>query len=586
MVFLFLYFTMNRIIFILLFTINTTPSFSQAFLQQSAKGKNWVDSVFNKLSLEEKIAQLFVIRAHSNLPQEHINGVTNLIKKYNVGGLCFFQGGPLRQANLTNYYQSIAKTPLLITIDAEWGVGMRLDSVDLFPKNMMLGAVENKKLVYAVGRAIGQQCKRLGIHINYAPVVDINNNPANPVINDRSFGEEKENVSRCAIEYIKGLQSAGVMGCAKHFPGHGDVNVDSHLDLPLINKSFESMDSLELYPFKRQIENNIGCIMTAHLSVPSIDSSINTPTSLSKKTILNLLKDKLGYTGLIITDGLEMKGVTKFYHGGEVSAKAIIAGNDLLCLPEKVDSSIMAIKQALDIGQITLSQLYNSVKKVLWAKYNLGLHKKQIISTKNLIKDLNKHSHLLVEKVAAQAITIVKQSSQNLFINCTKNTDLKHISIGNGKPNRLSNLLAAKNKASTQFFYNSFAASFKVRDSIEPRAVDEFKESEEKFTLAKSIIDSCKRKSYGHIIVSVHQYNRRPANNFGLDSSTLFLIQELGKMDNSTVLFFGNPYAIKNVNATKNIIACYEDNAIVQVKAYEILTQKIKPKGKLPVSIF
>src|SRR6478752_2947335 len=236
-----------------------------AYSQYNSKlsANNWVDSVFKSLSKEEKIAQLMVIRAHSNLGADHVQQVADLIQKYNVGGLCFFQGGPVRQAQLTNYYQSIAKTPLMITIDAEWGLGMRLDSVIKFPYQLTLGALNNEGLVYEMGRAIGEQLKRIGVHVNYAPVVDINNNPNNPVIGYRSFGEDKFKVARYGVAYMKGMQDVGIMACAKHFPGHGDVDVDSHLDLPVINKSRDQLDSLELYPFRQLFKAGVGSVMIA-----------------------------------------------------------------------------------------------------------------------------------------------------------------------------------------------------------------------------------------------------------------------------------------------------------------------------------
>lgn len=566
--------------------------YAQKFLTSSKPARHWIDSIYNKLTLDEKIAQLFIIRAHSNLPQEHIDKVTNQIKKYNVGGLCFFQGGPIRQANLTNFYQSIAKTPLLITIDAEWGLGMRLDSVDLLPKNMMLGALQNSEIVYEVGNTIGLQCKRLGIHLNYAPVVDVNNNPSNPVINDRSFGENKVVVANSSIKYTKGLQDAGVMGCAKHFPGHGDVAVDSHLDLPVIAKSFKSIDTLELYPFKQQIKNNVGCIMTAHLSVPAIDTTTNLPTSLSKKVITNLLKNKLNHKGLIITDGLEMKGVTKYFAGGEVSAKAIIAGNDLLCLPEDVDSSIYQIKKHLNNGTLTYNQLQASVKRVLLAKYNLGLSKKQFIDTTNLINDLNCNTTKLTSKIAENGITIVALNNKKL-VPLNKITEpydvlpkVANIIIGNGKENEFSKQLHQYLSSDCYYFNNSFANTFRVRDSIEPKPTEASIETNEKFELAKKIIDSCtKLNNYNAIIVSVHQYNRRPTNNFGLDSSTIFLMQQLAENNNALFLFFGNAYAMKNISNAKNSIACYDDNNIVQQKAVDLLLGKFSARGRLPISI-
>src|ERR1043165_5968385 len=233
---------MSRVL-LFLSLIFLMPSFSSA--QSRLSAQEWTDSVFNSLTPDQRIAQLMVIRAHSNLGPDHVARVVNDIEKYNVGALCFFQGGPVRQANLTNYYQSISKTPLLVTIDAEYGLGMRLDSVAKFPYQLTLGALDDPSLVYEMGRAVGEQCKRIGVQVNYAPVVDINNDPDNPVIGFRSFGEDRDKVTKFGLAYMKGMQDAGIMACAKHFPGHGDVHVDSHLDLPVIKKSIEQLDSVE-----------------------------------------------------------------------------------------------------------------------------------------------------------------------------------------------------------------------------------------------------------------------------------------------------------------------------------------------------
>src|SRR6187397_3080358 len=255
---------MKKIFFIVAVFISSV-SFSQ--YRSRLTVDKWVDSVFNSLTPEQRIAQLMVIRAHSNLGADHIAKVTNDIQQYNVGALCFFQGGPIRQAELTNFYQSIAKTPLMITIDGEWGLGMRLDSVTKFPYQLTLGALNNESVIYDMGKAVGEQMKRIGVHVNYAPVVDINNNPNNPVIGYRSFGEDKFKVAKFGVAYMRGMQDAGIMACANHFPGHGDVDVDSHLDLPVINKSREQLDSLELYPFNKIFKAGIGSVMIAHLAI-------------------------------------------------------------------------------------------------------------------------------------------------------------------------------------------------------------------------------------------------------------------------------------------------------------------------------
>ena len=300
-------------------------SFCCFFSAQSQSKSNlgadaWVDSVFKTLREDEKIGQLMVVRLSAINANREVSFYTAeveaAIRQYNVGGICLFQGGPVRQTSLVNYFQSIAKTPILISIDAENGVGMRVDSVAGLPRQMMLGAVQDPEIIYQYGRWVGEQCKRMGIQVNYAPVVDVNNNPKNPVINDRSFGEDKYRVAQMGVMYMKGMQDAGTMACAKHFPGHGDVEVDSHLDLPVINKTRPQLDSLELYPFREIFKAGVGSAMVAHLYIPSIDQRANRATSLSYNNVTGLLRNELGYQGLTFTDALEMKGVAKFFPSG------------------------------------------------------------------------------------------------------------------------------------------------------------------------------------------------------------------------------------------------------------------------------
>src|SRR5688572_11392872 len=396
---------MKKFLFISLLCCSALFSFAQ--YKSLLSEKDWVDSVMKSLSPEQKIAQLMIIRAHSNLGPDHVAQVSQLISKYNVGALCFFQGGPVRQATLTNYYQSIAKTPLMVTIDGEWGLGMRLDSVTKYPYQLTLGALEDQNLVYRMGLAVGEQCKRIGVHVNYAPVVDINNNPNNPVIGYRSFGEDKQKVSDYGVAYMKGMQDAGIMACAKHFPGHGDVDVDSHFDLPVINKSRTQLDSMELAPFRAIFDAGVGSVMIAHLYIPAIDNTANTATSISKNSVTGLLRNDMGYNGLTFTDALEMKGVAKYFPGGTIAVEALIAGNDMLCLPENVNQSIEAIKKAITENRLTWDDLNAKVKKVLASKYQLGLNQIKPIATENLLNDLNAKEDAIRYEVAQKGITVL-----------------------------------------------------------------------------------------------------------------------------------------------------------------------------------
>jgi beta-glucosidase-like glycosyl hydrolase len=308
------------------------------------KNTTWADSVFKTLTPDERIAQLFMVAAYSNRDNKHLAEIKELVEKYKIGGLIFFQGGPVRQAIQTNYYQSLSKVPLFISIDGEWGLAMRLDSTIQFPRQMTLGAIQDDSMVYQMGAEIARQCKRLGIQINFAPVVDINNNPLNPVIGMRSFGENKYNVAQKALMYMKGMQDNGVLANAKHFPGHGDTESDSHKTLPIVNASRQRLDTLELYPFRELIAHGLGSMMVAHLSIPSLDTTPNQASTLTKKIVTGLLKDTLGFKGLVFTDALNMKGVSKFYKPGEVDVKALLAGNDVQLPLLKLKKPLTVVK--------------------------------------------------------------------------------------------------------------------------------------------------------------------------------------------------------------------------------------------------
>lgn len=549
---------MKSLYAVFLILLFSGASFGQTSSNLSAD--DWVDSVYNTLNKKKKIAQLMMVRAHSNLGPEHVVAVTKLIKKYHVGGLCFFQGGPVRQANLTNYYQSISKTPLMVAIDAEWGLGMRLDSIINFPRQMMIGAVTDATLVYRFGRAVGEQCKRLGIQVDFAPDVDINNNPDNPVINDRSFGEDKYKVALYGIQYMKGLQDAGVMACAKHFPGHGDVNVDSHLDLPVINKTRQQLDSLELYPFRQMIKEGVGSVMSAHLFVPSIDTTTNQATSLSFNSVTGLLKNELGFKGLTFTDALEMKGITKYYPAGEASVQSLIAGNDILCLPEDIPGSIKKIRKAIRKHKIDKKDFYARVKKVLLAKYNMGLNNLDTINTQGIAEDINAKTNEIKSLLSQNAVTLLKLHNTDFIPLKVKH--IAYLGIGIDSVNAFAGRLQKDLGADIYTF------GFK-KDSA----------------AAIALADVLKEK-YDMVVVGVHNYSRRPANQFGISNAAFMLINQVQSQMPAFTFVFGNPYAMKNFAATSaNLVACYENDDITQQAAADILEGKIIPKGKLPVTV-
>ena len=549
---------MKKLLF--LFSINFVGFISFSQYKSNLSADKWVDSVFNSLTPEQRIAQLMVIRAHSNLGPEHVAKVKNDIQQYNVGALCFFQGGPIRQANLTNLYQSIAQTPLMITIDGEWGVGMRLDSVTRFPYQLTLGAMDDQRLVYDMGLAVGEQCKRLGIHVNYAPVVDINNNPNNPVIGFRSFGEDKDKVIKFGIAYMKGMQDAGIMACAKHFPGHGDVDVDSHLDLPVINKSRAALDSNEIKPFRELINAGIGSVMVAHLSVPSIDSGDHRASSISKNTVTGVLRDDIGFNGLTFTDALEMKGVAKYFPGGVISVEALIAGNDMLCLPEDVGKAIDAIKNAISENRLTWQEIDAKVKKVLKAKYQLGLNQLKPIETANLLRDLNSKTDPIRMKAARKTITVLKQAAGHALLPLKKNYKIAYVSVGDPDLNNFSKELNATYKTDTYLF------SWKDGDD----KADE---------IFEKVIDK-----YDAVVIGIHNFSNRPANNYGISNSSLSLWRRLNK-NNSITLVFGNVLACGNFCNANALVACYQDDDITRQVAADLLKGKASASGKLPVRV-
>ena len=363
---------MNRLslflfIFFLIFSTGANSQINPLVTKDSIVQERWVDSIMSTMSLEEKIGQLFMVAAYTNRDAEHEKYISSLIEKYHLGALIFFQDQAVKQVELTNHYQSLSRIPLLIGIDGEWGLRMRLKNTVAFPYNMALGAIRDDKLLYDMGVQMGQHMKREGVNINFAPVVDVNTNPLNPVIGNRSFGEDRKNVTRKATAFMQGLQSEGVMACAKHFPGHGDTDQDSQKTLPSVSHDTIRLDTLEMYPYRKIIDHGIGSVMVAHLSVPSLEPDEELPSSLSENIITGLLKEKMGFKGLIVTDALKMKGSANFASSEEINLQAIIAGNDLLDVPLEVEKSVDLFKKAHASGDLTDTRLNEALRKILMA---------------------------------------------------------------------------------------------------------------------------------------------------------------------------------------------------------------------------
>ncbi|NJM14949.1 MAG: hypothetical protein HC896_05810 [Bacteroidales bacterium] len=370
---------------------------------------NWVDSVFGSLSTDERIAQLIMIDAYSDKDKKYADGIEDLVERYNVGGIMFLKGDALKQAELTNQFQSKAKTPMLIAMDAEWGLAMRLKNTVSYPKQITLGAITDNQLIYKMAADIAKQLKEIGVQVSFSPVVDVNNNPGNPVINSRSFGENKDNVAQKGLAYMMGLQDNHIIATAKHFPGHGDTDTDSHLSLPAIHHGPERLVDIEMYPFQQLINSGLTAVMAAHLNVPALDSTPGLPSSLSKNIVTHWLRDSLGFNGLVFTDALNMGGVSNQFKEGELELEAIQAGNDIVLMPADVPKTIDHIKKAIEKGQIEQAIIDEKCYKVLACKYWAGLNEYKPINLTGLSQRLNPASAKVINyQLAENSITLLK----------------------------------------------------------------------------------------------------------------------------------------------------------------------------------
>ena len=530
------------------------PLISEDFLNQ----EQWVDSIYNNLTLDEKIGQLFFVQATSK-NKNNSEKILNDIKNFKIGGLIFSTGHPSIQANLTNKYQNASKTPLMISMDAEWGVGMRLDSVPKFPWNMSLGAIKNDLLIEKIGLEIGYQFKRLGIHMNFAPVIDINTNPKNPIIGNRSYGENKINVSEKGISFTKGIQSNNVLATAKHFPGHGDTSKDSHLTLPTINFDEKRIKKVELYPFKKLIEDGLSAVMIAHLNVPSLEKENMLPSTLSKNIIEKTLIKELNFNGLIITDALEMKGVSEFTKKN-VDLMAFLAGNDILLMSSDISKGIKSIKKSIKKGKISEQRLARSVKKILKAKYKVGLNSYKSIETTNLIDDLNSISVTnLINKSIESIPTLIKNKSNVIPVKLDTESIL-NIQFGN----------------SDGVIFNDYLNKFKKIKSIKASNINT--------NDLNSLLANHKL-----IIVSFHMKSDTPWENMNkkFSDNEQDILKLIDEHDNKILASFTNPYTLSllNLKSYNSVIVGFQNNYEFQKTIAQQIFGAKEIKGNLPVSI-
>ncbi|MBX7052256.1 MAG: serine hydrolase [Flavobacteriales bacterium] len=540
----------------------TTGAQSPCFMQSSTP---WADQTIETMSLDEQIGQLFMVAAWSDPKNAAYDpqSVQTLISKYGVGGVIFMQGSPGRQAKLTNQYQSSAKVPLMIAMDAEWGLGMRLDSTIAYPRQLTLGASGNDSLIYDFGVEMARQLKRLGVHISFSPVVDINNNAKNPVISNRSFGENKLRVTSNSLMYMHGLQDNGILACAKHFPGHGDTDVDSHKDLPVVAHPYERIDTLELYPYKYLIHEGLGSVMTAHLYVPSLDTSSAIASTLSRQVITDLLRGKMGFEGLVFTDAMNMQGIAKFFKPGEAEVKALMAGNDVLLFSQNIPLAIEKIKMAVDSGYISTEEIKMHCLRILRAKEWMGVNKRSQVEFTNLNEDLNNHLAVgLRKKLVEESITVLKNENGTLPLSAMIGKKVAVVSVGVENESEF---------ASTLRHYVQF-------DHFNMEKSPEFK---------KAMWWHDTLAAYDYVISALLNTSNKASKNFGVTNEACRIMNSVGENSNVILTVFANPYAVevlKDMSNIESVIVSYQDDPMTQQVSAEIIAGAIGADGVLPVT--
>ena len=521
--------------------------------------EKWVDSILNSMTIDQKMGQLFMIQAYSNLDTVHENKIKEMIQKYHVGNLIFMQGTPSKQVQLTNTYQSLSKIPLMIGFDGEWGLDMRLQNTYKFPWNMTLGAIQDNTLIRKFGEHLGRHAKRVGIHVNFAPVVDINTNPLNPIIGNRSFGEDKQNVTQKAIAFSQGMQSEGVLANAKHFPGHGDTATDSHLKLPVLTFDRQRLDSVELYPYKRVFDAGMASVMTAHLSIPVLESNPKLPTSLSPSVVTDLLKEELGFLGLIFTDGLNMKGAADYSSSAEIDLAAVLAGNDVLLIPQDVPATISLMKNSIQTGVLSPERIDESVRKILLAKYKVGLHLYKPIDTLNLVKDLNTiEDEVLHRELVKNSITIIKNKKNILPIeDLKKHKKIAYVALGDDTGDQFLDALAKYSKI----------------HKVDSNNLNEVIDTLEDFDL---------------VVVGFHKSNAHPWKPYEFSNQELVWLHEIARKNKTILAVFASPYSLLNIKSFTNleaVLVAYQNSEIAQEITAQTIFGAIEATGKLPVSI-
>lgn len=512
------------------------------------KANHWVDKTYKNLSQDEKLGQLFIIALYTNKGENEINTVRNIVVNEKIGGLILMQDDAAREINLVNEFQQKSKVPLMIGMDAEWGLYQRIAAAHKFPWAMTLGAIQDKRLIHQMSAKIAEDCHRMGINWDFAPVVDVNTNPDNPIIGNRSFGSEVSNVIRSASAYASGLQDNTVLAAIKHFPGHGDTSTDSHLDLPVISHNLDRLNTVELAPFKALMKEGIGGVMVAHLYVPAFESGKGIPASVSKNIITGLLKEKLGYKGLIITDALNMNAVASKYKPGELDAMAFKAGNDIMLFSQGVAEGKKLIQKAIDNGEIPQSRVEESVKKILLTKYFLGLDHYSPKNPENINSDLNNDSHkTLVQNLYSNALTLLKDDKKLLPL---KGKTIYYVPL---------------EEAPYQTFVNEMGSELMVKKANEINTIP----------------------ANSTVIIGLHKDNSTAYKSYKISEASKNVLSEVSKNQNVILNVFGSAYALKDVDISNisTVLVSYENNDDSMTATANALKGKTKIWGRLPVLV-
>ena len=546
----------NKNIFFAFFSILSINIFGQYFPKNGdqklyQKAEKYADSLYQQLSLDEKIGQLYIVALYNNRGEEEIQKIRNLVEKEKIGGLILMQDDAEKHINLLNEFQGKSRIKMMIGIDGEWGLFQRFSAAHKFPWAMTLGAIQDNSLIYEMTSKIAEDCKRMGIYWDFAPVVDVNTNPSNPIIGNRSFGSDINNVISKGLAYAQGLQDHGVLASMKHFPGHGDTNTDSHLDLPVVSHNLERLNSVELAPFKALLDKKIGGVMVAHLYVPTLEKKKGIPASVSYEIITNLLKNTYQYKGLIITDALNMNAIAKKFSPGEIDLRAFKAGNDIMLFSQDVPSGKALIKSAFEKGEISENRLAESVKKILKTKFLLGLQDLKPINPENINVDLNNTSHAEIsEKLYANAITLLKDEKNLLPLSCSKT--YYYLPLEEAP-------------------FQTFVENLNFGTTINLISKEEISQIPENST----------------IIVGFHKDNSTAYKPYKISQNSKDILTELSKKQNVILDVFGSPYALKDIDiaSISTVLVSYENNDLSMKASAKALLGKTKISGKLPVIV-